>query len=360
MSAVVESSVLAELMQRAGASDKDRPAWLAERMGGVTATEIRDLYLKGPTFKRELIEKKLGIREEPFIANKYTAWGNTREPIIAAWVQARFAIADEHRVFRSADDARFLASPDGVGVNWDAELLVSEIKTSKHDIAPWSPKFEQVGYRLQMIWSMRVTGARRCLYAWEQHDDDWQDRGGEFFKPVPLSAEPLFAWIEYDEDLAVELEQIALNFLADLDAARAALAAGDGPVVDEELDTLAVNYLRFLGEEKSGATAKKSAWDELLAVLGAKGKDFSQESALARITYTAAVSGTAEEVDQDAAVASGAEAKRRYEALVRARAALAKKEAAWAEFAKGFVKSVPAVKRAGLTVTSVKTKEKSK
>lgn len=351
MSAVMESPVLAELMKRAGASDKDRSAWLAERMGGVTATEVKDLYLKGPTFKRELIEKKLGIREETFVGNQYTEWGKKREPIIAAWVASRFAIADEHRVFRAADNARFLASPDGVGVNWDDELSVSEIKTSKFDITPGSEKFDQIGYRIQMTWSMRVTGARRCLYAWEQHDDVWVDRGGQFPEPLPLQAEPLSEWIEYDQKLADELERIAVEFLAELDSERARLDAGEGVVVDEDLDTHAVNLLRFREMEADGKKAKEAEWKLLLDWLGEQGTDFSQESTLARITYSAAVLGTAEVVDQEKAVEAD---PKLWAAVERAEKALAKRRDEWAVHAAGFMSSVPSTKSAKLTVTSVK------
>lgn len=345
------SPVLAELMARAGASDQDRTAWLAERRGGVTATEIKNLYLGGPTVKRELIEKKLGIREESFVGNQFTAWGNQREPVIAAWVASRFAIADEHRVFHAADNARFLASPDGVGVNWDDELMVSEIKTSKFDISPVGEKFREIGYRSQMVWSMRVTGARRCLYAWEQHDDVWEERGGQFREPRPLHAEPQWEWIEYDEQLAAELEAIAVEFLADLDAIRVARDGGDGPAVDEVLDTLAVNVLRFRDMESEGKKAKESAWAELQDALAKLGADFSQESPLARITYTAAVGGTVDAVDEEAAREAD---PKLWASVERAEKALAKKRAEWTAHAAGFMKSVRSVKKAGLTVTSVK------
>ena len=49
---------VADLMSRAGASDQDRPAWLAERRGGVTATEIRDLAI-GKKRQGELVDLKL-------------------------------------------------------------------------------------------------------------------------------------------------------------------------------------------------------------------------------------------------------------------------------------------------------------
>lgn len=198
MAALMEHPALVALALRAGASDTDRELWLAERLRGVTATEIRDLVVKGPTFRRELIDIKLGRTVDSFTGNQYTAWGKKREPIIAAWVEQSFGILPESRVIRAAENLRLLASPDGVGVDFDGNLLLSEIKTSGHDIAPGTAKYADVGYLLQMIWGMRITGARRCLYVWEQHDGNWQDRGGDYLEPAPLHAQPLTEWIEYD------------------------------------------------------------------------------------------------------------------------------------------------------------------
>lgn len=346
--------VLAELMQRAGASDTDKPAWLAERLGGVTATEIRELYFGGPTYRRELIEIKLGIRQDSFSGNQYTAWGKKREPIIASWVQSRFAVTPESRVFRAKSNARHLASPDGVAVSFDGSITLAEIKTSKHDISKGTDIFRK--YYVQIIWQMHVMGAVRCVYAFEQHDDDWRDVGGQYPEPRPLD-EPRTEWVHFDEKLAAELIELADGFLAELDAARVALEAGEGPVIDEELDTLAVNLLRFREMESDGKKAKESAWADLQSALAAKGTDFSQESTLARITYTAAVDGTADGLDQEAAIAAD---PKLWASVERAEKALAKKRAAWAEHAKGFTKSVPSTKKAGLTVTSVKPPKEKK
>lgn len=355
----VAVSVLEELMARAGASDQDRPAWLAERMTGVTATNIRDLYLKGPTYKRELIEEKLGIRENTFNGNAYTAWGTEREPVIAAAVQERFAIAPETRVFRAADNARFLASPDGLGVDFDEQLRGSEIKTAGKDVSVGSEGYIEKGYELQMTWCMRVTGARRWLYAWEYRlpGESTQFTAGQ------LS----FEWVEYDEALADRLVMIAEEFLAELDAERARRDAGEGPVVDEELDTLAFNYLRFLGEEKSAGTAKAEAFKALKVAL-APHATFSQEGVLARITWTRGGASTmsGQVVDE---VAAREASPKVFEALTkaeesagRAQERLEKAKAAVEKVTAAHLVSGEVVKtvKENLTVTNVKTKEQSK
>lgn len=277
----VALGVLAELELRAGASDTNRPAWLAERAGGVTATEVRDLYMRQITVSA-LIAKKLGPPEPP-LTSQYVVWGNTREPIIAGVVRDVYQIEPESRVFHAADNPRFLASPDGVGVSKSGALVVDEIKTSKDDITLRSAAFAKKGYAAQMTWSMRVTGARWCLYVSEQHDSDWQDRGGPAYEPQPIGLVPVMEWFEYDEALAAELETIAIGFLVALDAAR------DGsevmPVIDEELDTLAVNYLRGLDAEKEGKALKESSYKEIIALVDA-GEPVVQESSLARVSWS--------------------------------------------------------------------------
>ncbi len=282
MSTAIANKLL-ELEARAGASDQYRELWLAERRNGPTATEIRDLYL-GKLTVRELVDRKLGRTPEigdlshiPVIG-----WGKEREPIIAAEVQRRYMIAPESRVFKASDHPRKLASPDGVGVDFDGELVVSEIKTAGKDIAPGTDAYRSKGYEAQMVWVMRVTGARRCLYAWEQR---LTLSGLQGFEPGELK----FEWVEWNETLAARLERIADDFLAALDAAAAEPVTEPGErVIDEELDTLAVNYLRGLDLEKQAKDLKDPAYRQMFELLDA-GEPVVQESALARVSFTPAV-----------------------------------------------------------------------
>ena len=336
-------SPLEELFSRAGASDENREAWLRARLGGITATQVRDIMLNGSGYRARLLRDKATGVLEPWVGNRYTAWGNKREPVISEWVRARFAIAPERRVFHAADNPRFLASPDGVGVGFDGELVISEVKTGKDDLSPWGDAFAAKGYLYQCLWGMRVTGARRCKFVWEQHDSDWRDRGGEFEEPVPMFAEPKSEWIEYDEATVAVLEEVAVEFLADLDEMVADLAAGVGPVVDDVIDTAAVNYLRFIEDEKSAGAAKKAAYDAILAAVGER-ESFSQEGATARVTLTPMKALTREVVDEDAAKDAGPEL---WAALESAREA-------WAAHVAGFTTVVEEMSKPRLTITAVK------
>ncbi|PRB01789.1 YqaJ viral recombinase family protein [Microbacterium sp. MYb64] len=288
MSAVIESQELTDLYARAGASDKDRTAWLAERAQGITATEIRDL-IRGKIRQQDLIDLKLGRKTDSFTGNVYTDWGNLREPVIAEGVRG-YGIEPESRVFHGVQNSRHLASPDGLGVQFGDALVVSEIKTAGKDIRHGTTRYEETGYELQMQWAMWVTGATRCLFVFEERIST---RAG--FEPGQLFSE----WVERDEAMIAALIARADLFLAELDRQRE-----DGaPVIDEDVDTHAVNYLRAIDEEKRWAALKQEHYAAVVAA------GISQESSLARVTYTPAVDGEVvevEEIDYDAARADGA------------------------------------------------------
>jgi len=257
-------------------------------------------------------------------------WGKLREPIIAALVQQRFGIRPESRVFRAADEPRFLASPDGVGINFDEELLISEIKTSGRDIPPWSDAYADKGYEIQQQWGMRVLGAGRSLFVWEIRDEL---PGGAF-----VNGRLQHAWVDRDDVLIGKLEKLARRFLAALD--KAAAEPYVAPAVDEELDTHAVNYLRGLDLERQAKGLKAPAWAALLAA----GK--SQTSLVARVTFTPAEDGEVEQIDYDAAEAAD------YGLFMQ----MQETAKVWAAHCEGFKKSVPVPGRPGLTVTAVKQK----
>lgn len=384
----VRAALPAELEARAGASDKDRPVWLNERAHGVTATEVRDLYMKahgghGITVD-DLIKAKLPFllattAEEieaaaagGFGGNRYTAWGNTREPIIAEQLQEQFGMLPESRVFRSAENRRHLASPDGVRVvtSEDGDRLeVAEIKTSGADIAPGTDAYRKKGYAIQQQWVMGVLGADRSLYAWEQHDGDWLARGGQHEEPEPLDLFVPTQWIPFDADLFAELVILADHFLDRLDGALAAARAGEVSVIDEELDTLALNYLRGLDFEKQGKALKEPAFRAMFERVESD-ESFVQESPLARVSFSPQIveEKPTYRTDADAARAADPELYRRLELaqddVEQATAALEVEARAVAAHETAFVVEAGTervvVKKAALRVTAAKTTKETK
>lgn len=312
---VMESQALTDLHARAGAPDTDRPRWIAERMTGITATEVRDLAI-GKVRTQALIDMKLGRTPEPGDLSHIPiiGWGRERETVIAEALRG-VGIEPESRVFHGENNGRHLASPDGIGVDFDDALIVSEIKTSGKPLPIGSPELDAKGYVHQVQWVMHVTGAVRCRFVVEQR---LQVQGG--FAAGPLAED----WIERDDAAIAELVEIADAFLAELDRQRE-----DGaPVIDEELDTHAVNYLRAIDEEKRWTSLKQDSYRAVVAA--AK----SQESPLARVTYTPEKAGEVlevEEIDYDAARAAGVEL---FDALQTA-------QRAWDEHLKAFVSTKP-------------------
>lgn len=351
---------LAELESRAGASDQNRAMWLLERQQGITATEIRELYMGRKTIAA-LVREKLSGKIDPPLTAAVVVWGNEREPVIAEAVRARYGIRPESRVFCAADDPRRLASPDGVGCDYDENLLVSEIKTGAGNVRVGSLLYVKKGYNIQQQWSMRVTGARRSLYAFEERV--------EVARNVFVPGQRTYEWVEYDEALVAELDVIADEFLAELDAERERRIAGDGPVVDDVLDTHAFNYLRYLRAEGEAKAAKESEWSAVGRLL-ADLPTFHQESPLARITWNRdqTVTTTKTVVDEDAARAANPDVfvalQKANESVLRANQKHAKAQAAVDEVLKEFTTvsdvSTTVRRKQPLTITSVKNKEMGK
>lgn len=342
-------AVIADLESRAGASDQDREAWLAERRQGITATQVRDIVLESmglPSWskKQELIDEKLGRRTDDFTGSPYTDWGNEREPVVADMLAGE-GFAAETRVFHHPGNSRYLASPDGIRVDFDEQLDVLEIKTAKHDLPPGSEEIRRKGYELQVQWVMFVLGAQRCRFVVEERLG--QPSSG--FEPGALHRH----WIERDEVVIARLVEVADAFLAELDRQR----VEGGPVIDEHVDTLAVNYLRAIAEEKQWAALKKQSYGALLEA------GVSQTSALAKVTYTP---GTpADELEEDVVDLETAAAAHPKEtaALARAKKRVEKLQAEWDALANQHTKTVRTVtkgKAARVTVTAVKqTEEKA-
>lgn len=307
------------LEDRAIATSDDREAWLRARRAGVTATEMAKLAHGGAARAALLKEKRTGL--SAFAGNRYTEWGNLREPFIAAWVQERFDIAPSETLFHSAAEPRHLATPDGVG-----DDCLAEIKTGMYDYS--DPTRD---YLVQMWWAQYVCEKQRTLYAFEQHDSNWPE-------PQPINAEPTFRWVERDEAEIARLITLADDFLAELYA-----EDFEAPKYDLELDELAQTVLIHRELEGAEKKAKEAAWSILLAKSAEK-KSVSQESGAAKVTYSSVTTPTVEP-DEEAARTADPKLFERFEAL----------SLKVAEHRAKFTKPGTSTK-ATLTVTSIKKK----
>lgn len=311
---------LADLESRAGASDQNRTLWLAERNGGCTATQARDLIL-GKLKPRDLARDKLAGKIDDDLSHvPVIGWGKDREPVIADRLLGE-DIKPESRVFHHPNNSRYLASPDGIGLTFDNELIVSEIKTANKDLAPGTKAYEASGYEWQMQWVMFVIGATSCRYVVEQRID----LPGGGFAP----GEERRYTVERDEAKIAQLVAVVDAFLELMD--RMAID-GEDPI-DQELDTLGVNYLHHKDAATAAAKPQAEVFAEVKRILnGRDAHEFVQESLFARISWKRARTMVTTSVEKrpvvDAEAAQLASPKM-WARLEKAAAAVERTEAAY-------------------------------
>lgn len=252
-----KTPALLALEARAGAPDTDRPAWLAMRRNGVTATEIAKIA-KSPTPAyaiAELVREK--IEGSTFTGNAYTAWGKEREPYLEAAGLRGWGIQAESRVFAAEANPRHLASPDGICINEDGTIRLGEYKTSGKELT-WDKMCDN-GYYDQIQWQLYVMGAQDAILVWEWRRPDPE---GIFY------AEPGgYHHIVRDERRIAHLLTLAEQFLAELDEAE----EHGLPTEDQWLDNLVARYV-------SAKDAAREAEEALRDYLGETGIDKARTS----------------------------------------------------------------------------------
>lgn len=164
-----------------------RAEWLAARERGVTATQVA--FASTPAgMKQILAEIKNPVEVVP---NAYMEWGNAREPFIADVVKERFGIMPNEWVICADGPGNqwMMATPDGLSMD---HSFIAEIKTSSKplDNIP-------MNYKRQVQFQLFVTGAEKCLFAYEQRLE-----GPEGFVP---GMEVHTQWVERDEEMIKEL-----------------------------------------------------------------------------------------------------------------------------------------------------------
>ena len=153
----------------------DRDEWLKARESVLTATDIARLYCGGPAEWAAVRREKQGERKE--FDSKYMQWGREREQTITDYVKmfVDSSLEPNEKLLVSTSDPRIGATPDMIGPE-----VCGEMKTSKHPMPDMSAGLSLTGmslrYYMQVQVQLMVTGANACVFAWEQHDDDWNPR----------------------------------------------------------------------------------------------------------------------------------------------------------------------------------------
>ncbi|QDH91628.1 exonuclease [Microbacterium phage Cinna] len=320
------------------AYDREKPetrqAWWDFRLGGVTATDIRDCR-QGSKRRRIITEKVTGeTGDEPQVK----AWrhGTLREPQIAEWIQRTYGIMPTGATYASGENSRYIASPDGVMIDpftgryepGTEDSIISEIKTGVDDLTPGpidaarvlielDPRstFNKRGYYRQVQWQMKVMNAARALFVWERHNGEMDPETGTFTPAGPPEA----VWIERDEEFIAGLVEEADALLAEIDAARLQFALDGLPPVSANMPAehaiLVADLLRARDAEAVAKAAKEKAWAALNDIyMGDDKPDVSIDGGFAKITVSTST-GTKPMVDEEAMKRKAPTLVAKYEAL---------------------------------------------
>lgn len=191
------SDLIAELLARKVADSQDRDAWLEARNNGVTASDAGSLAKESSL---DTVFK--GKFYTDFTGNAATNWGLEREPFMLEWA----GFPQNTLLFHSAEERRFMATPDGFRMSEDgSSLVLAQVKTSSKPLAEKTP----IGYFRQIQWEMFVTGATENWLIWEHHENF-----------VPVNIEPEVRIIKRDEDVINQIKTLAYLLLEKLDAGK--------------------------------------------------------------------------------------------------------------------------------------------
>jgi hypothetical protein len=178
-------------IERFIASSQTRDLWLAARDRGVTATQVAKAST--PAGLKEVLAQI--ENPVPVEANAYMSWGNEREPYIAHVVKERYGILPNDWLICAdgLSNEWQMATPDGLCLD---HTVIGEYKTSGKSL-------ERVpaNYMRQVQWQLYVTGAEKCLFAYELRLE-----GPEGFVP---GFDVECQWIERNEDMISELVKTA-------------------------------------------------------------------------------------------------------------------------------------------------------
>ena len=173
------------------ASSQTRDAWLAARDLGVTATQVAKAST--PAGMKEVLAQI--ENPTPIEANAFMSWGTEREAHIAHVVKERYGIMPNDWLLcaEGAGNEWMLATPDGLSLD---HSLIGEYKTSGKplDKVP-------ANYMRQVQWQLMVSGAEKCLFAYELRLE-----GPEGFVP---GFDVECQWIERNEEMISELIETA-------------------------------------------------------------------------------------------------------------------------------------------------------
>lgn len=241
----------------------NKEEWISQRTSRVTATDLKKI--KSGTVKAfdKLWREKRG--KKTFSGNKYTKWGNEREPIIAAKLQEfcpEYAFQPNDQLLLSAEEPRFAATPDMLGPEYIAELKTCLVKNiAGHDCTAWDVYLGK--YADQVQWQLLVTGAKSCVFVVEFYTEEEDGFVHHFrdwcvVKPDLAHMEKLkkvaYDFLEYEPSDIEDVEDFEVTFIVssikELDDDLASLRSKQKEVSDKR-ESLVKQLLELRGAETS-------------------------------------------------------------------------------------------------------------
>ncbi len=172
-----------------------RDDWLIARERGVTATMVAQAAT--PSGFDNLVRS---WSEPPFEGNPYTDFGTWAERYIIDHAHREHGILANDWLIQSADDPRWLGTPDGLSLDHSE---IAEAKTGSTPPKNTSPASVKREHRDQCQWNLGVTGAQRCLYLFQPRATA---SDGSFYLGL---WEPISIWIDRDETRIAHLKTVA-------------------------------------------------------------------------------------------------------------------------------------------------------
>jgi hypothetical protein len=172
-------------------SSQTKDLWLAARDRGVTATQVSKAST--PAGMKEVLAQI--ENPTPVEPNGFMDWGTQREAYIAHVVKERYGILPNDWLLCAdgAGNEWQMATPDGLSLD---HKLIGEYKTSGKPLDKIP-----ANYMRQVQWQLYVTGAEKCLFAYELRLE-----GPEGFCP---GMDVECQWIDRDEKMIGDLIKVA-------------------------------------------------------------------------------------------------------------------------------------------------------
>lgn len=240
-------------------NSSSREEWLEQRKGYLTATDIASIRTGSEKSFRELWEKK--HKGDSFRGNRFTEWGNEREPHIGAHVQAVLGKSEllPNDQLYVKDGTKHAATPDMVSKDGSFSCQIKTVGLSRD----WGNIVHlPQDYRAQVEWEMYVLGIDECLFVWEQRLDGedgfivGETKHGLVKSDPKLRAKLLQIAADFEEYEPAEVEDGGDDFtvraliqeLTDVMARRREIADQDKQL-KEKLETVQKSLLAELGDE---------------------------------------------------------------------------------------------------------------